>query len=172
MKLSDFMAARAARASLGEQQADDYVLAVDCSENGNETDVGDYAIATVHTENLGAAVSANTTDKNYLYEGATTLRSSPRRNFTVAGQRFGGDDFQDFALSHDVVFGVGSAVVRSYVYFNCNSNKGEKGTLTINVTNDGGAASGNAADFSVAMASVGTPAEYTWVPKIVPPSGT
>lgn len=172
MKLSDFMAARAARAASGEQQADDYVLAIDCSENGTEPDVGDYAIATVHTENLGAAVSANTTDKNYLYEGATTLRSSPRRNFTVAGQRFSGDDFQDFALSHDVVFGVGNTVVRNYVYFNCNSKKGEKGTLMINVTNDGGAASGNTADFSVSMASVGAPAEYTWVTPTTTHSGT
>lgn len=169
MKLSTYMAARAARAASGEQQADDYVLAVDCTESGTEDEPGNYSIATVHTENLGAAVSANTTDKNYLYEGATTLRSSPRRNFTVAGQRYEGDDFQDFVLGHGVKFGVGSKVNRHYVYINANTKEGESGMLTINVTNDGGAASGNAADFSVSMASVGAPDEYSYV---APSSGT
>lgn len=162
MKLTDFMAERVKRAAVGEVQADDYVLAVDCSESGTATTVGDYAIATVYVENMGAGISASTNDKNYLYEGAMSLRSAPKRSFSISGQRFAGDDFQDFVTSHKVKFGVGNAVQRKYVYFNVNDGKGEQGTLTINVTNDGGAASGNVADIGVELSVFGVPAEFTW----------
>ena len=165
MKLSDYITKKAALAAkTGEVQADDYVLAVDCATGEVPAEVGDYEVAAVHVENTGATISANTTDKNYLYEGATTLRSGARRNFSVAGQRFAGDGYQDYVCSHAVAFGVGAAVVRPYVYLNMATLKGERGNVTINVTNDGSGASGNMADFAVTMVSVGTPAEYAYSP--------
>lgn len=160
MKLSEFMTEKAALATKsGVMQADDYVLAVDCSENGEGT-VEDYAVAAVHVENTGAAISANTTSKTYLYEGVMTMRSGARRTFSVTGQRFKGDTFQDFVCAHKIVYGSGNTVVRPYVYFCIGTGDGEQGKLTINVTNDGSSAAGNAADFAVSMESVGSPTAF------------
>lgn len=165
MKLSEFIKEKAAiAAKTGEVQADDYVLAVDCSTGELAAKVDDYEVAAVHVENTGATISANTTDKNYLYEGTTTLRSGARRNFSVAGQRFVGDGYQDYVCSHAIAFGAGAKVVRPYVYLNLATLKGESGKVTINVTNDGSGASGNMADFAVSMVSVGTPEAYIYTP--------
>lgn len=163
MKLSEFMAAVVPNANAaGEITANRMMLAVDCSTTGNGTDPGDYEIAWVHTENLGAAINPKTADKSYLYEGESTIRTGAQRTFSITGQRYKGDAFQDFVCGHGVVFGTGNAVLRDYVYFNVDTGVGEKGKATISVKKDGAAASGNATDIEVDLYAVGTPAEYTY----------
>lgn len=163
MKLSEFMAEVTRNASAtGEVSANRMLLAVDCSASG-DAEVGEYAIAFVHVENVGAALSPKTTDKNYLYEGASTLKTDTQRTFAVTGQRFLGDAFQDFVCSHDIKFGVGSEVMRKYVYFNVDSGEGESGTATVVTKKDGSAASGNPTDIEVELLVVGAPAEYTYM---------
>ncbi len=162
MKVSDFMAAVTRNASAtGEIPADRMLLAVDCSATG-DGDVGDYDIAFVHVENVGASLSPKTTDKNYLYEGASTLKTDTQRTFNVTGQRYLGDGFQDFVCGHSIKFGVGGDVQRNYAYFNIDSGAGESGKVTIVTKKDGAAASGNPTDIEVDLLVAGTPAEYTY----------
>lgn len=163
MKVSEFMAEITQNASAaGEISANRMLLAVDCSTSGSAASIGDYDIAFVHIENLGAALSTKTTDKSYLYEGESTLKTGTQRTFNLTGQRYKGDAFQDFCCSHDIKFGVGSAVQRGYVYFNVDSGKGEKGSVSIIVKKDGAAASGNPTDVEIDLMAIGTPEEYTY----------
>lgn len=163
MKLSDFMSEVTRISSpSGEVTAERMVLAIDCSETGNATKVGDYDIASVHVENLGAAISSETVDKNYLYEGKMTIKTDAKRTFALTGQRYLGDAFQDFACSHKIKYGKGDACKRKYVYFNIDSGKGEQGECTIVTNKDGSAAAGSPTDVEIAITSIGIPAEYTY----------
>lgn len=162
MKVSEFMAAITQDASaVGEISANRMLLAVDCSEGGS-TSVGDYEIAFVHIENLGASLSPKTTDKSYLYEGESTLKTGTQRTFSVTGQRYKGDAFQDYCCSHAIKYGVGNAVQRPYVYFNVDSGKGEKGVVSVVTKKDGASASGNPTDIEIDLMAIGTPEEYTY----------
>lgn len=163
MKLSEYLAASAAVADVvatGERTGSQMVLAVDCSENGN-ADIADYAVVAAHIENQGAALSPTTTDKEYIHEGPTTVKSSTKRTFSVTGQLLRGDEFHDFIASHKIKYGKGNTVQRKYVYFDPGTGKGECGDVIIIVNNDGAAAAGVAADIDVALNAVGTPSEYT-----------
>ena len=162
MKLSDYMAAVAASvASTGERTGRQMVLAVDCSVGG-DAEVANYAVVANHIENHGAALKAKTVDKSYIGEGDSTLKTSTQRTFNVTGQLLRGDDFQDFCVSHDIAFGVGTEIVRTYVYFDPGTGDGETGELAIIVNNDGAAAASDPADIDILLAVAGTPDEYTY----------
>lgn len=163
MTLAEFMAevTRDQTAS-GEVSANRMVLAVDSTETGNAASPSAYAIASVHVEDNGAALSAKTTDRNYLYEGASTLKTDTQRTFGVTGQRYLGDEFQDFACSHKIKYGKGTEVQLRYVYFNVDTGEGESGVVTIVTKKDGAAAAGNPTDIEIDLLGVGTPAEYTY----------
>lgn len=162
MKLSEYMAAVAASVSAtGERTGRQMVLAVDCSEQGN-AEVANYAVVANHIENHGAALNAKTTDKSYIGEGDSTLKTSTQRTFNVTGQLLRGDDFQDFVVSHKIKYGVGTEIVRKYVYFDPGTGDGETGDLAIIVNNDGAAAASDPADINITLAVAGTPDEYTY----------
>ena len=162
MKLSVYMAAVVdSVASTGERTGRQMVLAVDCSEQGNDA-VADYAVVANHIENHGAALSAKTVDKSYIGEGDSTLKTGTQRTFDVAGQLLRGDDFHDFINSHAIKYGVGSDIKRKYVYFDPGTGDGETGTLSIIVNKDGAAAAGDPADIDVRLAVDGTPEEYEY----------
>ena len=146
----------------GEVTGDDYILAVDCSESGNSDTPADYAPVAVHIENVGAELSPETEDTQFLYEGASSSKTSTQRAFKVEGKRKVGDTFQDFVCSHAIKFGRGTAVLRNYVYFCALTGKGEKGTVVICVNNDGGAESGAPGEIDVDLNCVGTPSEYVY----------
>lgn len=162
MKLSAYMAAITAAEETGEYVGRDMVLAIDCSETGAATSIGDYAVAGPHVEDVGATLNPTSQDKSYIYEGDSTLKTSTKRSFTVTGQRLIGDAFQDFVCSHAIKFGKGSAVQRGYVYFHSGTKEGEQGTVTILVKKDGVGAASAAADIEVELQSCGPTAEYTY----------
>ena len=162
MKLIDYMAAVASSvASTGERTGRQMVLAVDCSTEGTDA-VANYAVVANHIENHGAALNAKTVDKSYIGEGDSTLKTSTQRTFNVTGQLLRGDDFQDFCVSHAIKYGVGTDIVRKYVYFDPGTGDGETGELAIIVNNDGAAAASDPADIDILLAVAGTPDEYTY----------
>lgn len=163
MKLSDYMnaAATASAPATGERVGRQMVLALDCS-NGTGTAVSDYAVIANHVENVGAALNAKTTDKEYIGEGAFTLKTSTQRTFSITGQLLRGDDFHDFINSHAIKYGVGSAVQRKYVYFDAGTKQGEIGIATITINKDGAASAGELGDIDVTLSVAGTPEEYTY----------
>lgn len=145
----------------GDVDGRDFILAVDCSEDGSG-EVTTYAPVAVHVENAGAELSPENSETNFLYEGASTLKKSTKRAFKVEGKRIIGDAFQDFCMSHAIKFGRGAAVQRGYVYFCALTGVGESGTVSICVNKDGGAGSGAAGEIDIELTAIGTPDEYTY----------
>ena len=150
----------------GEAMGQDYVLAVDCSAEGNGTDPKTFAIASVHAENNNPALESTTSDANFLYEGKSSTKTDTQRTFQVSAQRMVGDEFQDFVCSHAITYGKGSSVVRSYVYFSLLTGKGEQGKVMISVNNNGGGAAGEPASVDVDLKAQGTPSEYTYTASV------
>ena len=124
MKLSELMATHTPSSTFeGFVTNDDFVLAIDCSADGSAT-VKDYAVAQLGVTGLDANLNPITQDKTYIRAGQSTMKTGNQRAFKVSGDRYIGDDFQDFALSHAVMYGTGSAVIRKYVYFCLLNGKG------------------------------------------------
>lgn len=164
MKLSEYMAAAAMAAipSTGVRVGRQMVLALDCGTGATTTPISDYAVIANHVENVGAALSGKTVDKEYIGEGASTLKTSTQRTFSVTGQLLRGETFHDFINSHAIKYGVGSEVQRKYVYFDAGTKRGETGTVSIIVNKDGASAAGDLGDIDVALSVVGTPTEYNY----------
>ena len=115
MKLSELMAAHTPSPTFeGFVTNDDFVLAIDCSAEGS-AEIKDYAVAQLGVTGLDANLNPITQDKTYIRAGQSTMKTGNQRAFKVSGDRYIGDDFQDFALSHAVMYGTGSAVIRKYV---------------------------------------------------------
>lgn len=147
--------------------ADDWVLAVDCGETPatgfTPTDIADFAVVQMGVSGLDAQMNPVTTDKQYIRAGQSTTKTGNQRTFTVSGDRYEGDDFQDFALSHAIKYGTGAAVVRKYVYFNILNGKGEKGEVSIIVNMDGGGEAGNSSEIDIELRKSGAmPTEFTY----------
>lgn len=166
MTLDAYMAQIAAVEATGERIGRQMVLAVDTSKDGDASSVGDYTVVAYHIDNLGAALSASTTDKSYIGEGESTVKTGTKRSFAITGNRLVGETFQDFCLSNDIKYGVGSDVQRSYVYFDAGTLSGEKGNATITVTKDGSAAASDPADVEITLNVNGTPEDFTYVVKV------
>ena len=80
----------------------------------------------------------------------------------INGDRCVGDAFQDFVLSHKIVYGTGSDIIVPYIYFSLRTGKGEKGSAAIIVTSDVGGAAGSKATFACNVKAIGTPDEFTF----------
>lgn len=144
---------------------DDFVLAVDCGTTpatGFET-VEDFAVVQMGVAGLDSNMNPITNDKVYIRAGQSTTKTGNQRSFAVTGDRYIGDDFQDFALSHAIKYGTGQAVVRKYVYFNIITGKGESGDACIIVNSDGSGEAGNSSAIDIELRKSGSaPAEYTF----------
>ena len=163
MKVSELMATVTPNPDFeGFVTNDDFVLAVDCSDKG-DADVGEYAVAQLGVTGLDSNLNPITQDKTYIRAGQSTMKTGNQRSFKVSGDRYIGDEFQDFALSHDIKYGTGSKVVRPYVYFCMLNGKGEKGEASIIVNSDGNGAAGESAAVDIELKkSSSAPAEYTY----------
>lgn len=164
MKLSELMKNHAPSPDYeGWATNDDFVLAVDCSADGAATSPGDYAVVQMGVAGLDANLNPITQDKTYIRAGKSTMKTGNQRGFKVSGDRYIGDDFQDFALSHRVKYGTGNTVVRKFVYFCVLTGKGEQGTASIIVNSDGGGNAGESAGIDIEIKKSGSaPAEYTY----------
>ncbi len=145
----------------GAAMTDDYVLAIDCSAAGNE-DVANYTVVQAGITGLDPQLEAETDEKTYIRQGTVTKKSATQRTFNISGDRMHGDEFQDFALAHGIVFGVGQTVIRGYCYFSLKTGIGEVGTASIIVNSDGGGEAGESAGIDIDISATGTPAVFAW----------
>ena len=130
MKLSELMASYTPNADFeGFVTNDDFVLAIDCSADGSAT-VKDYAVAQLGVTGLDANLNPITQDKTYIRAGQSTMKTGNQRAFKVSGDRYIGDDFQDFALSHAVMYGTGSSII---VNSDGSGSAGESASIDIDV---------------------------------------
>lgn len=166
MKLSELMAGKTPNPTFtGFVTNDDFVLAVDCGETAatDFTDVSGFAVVQLGVAGLDSNLNPITQDKTYIRAGQSTAKTGNQRSFSVTGDRYAGDEFQDFVLSHDVKYGTGQTVVRKYVYFNIVTGKGECGECCIIVNSDGSGEAGNSAEIDIELKKSGAaPAEYTY----------
>ena len=164
MKLSELMKNHTPSSDFeGFVTNDDFVLAVDCSASGNAASPADYAVVQIGVSGLDAQLNPVTQDKQYIRAGQSTTKTGTQRSFAVSGDRYVGDDFQDFALSHAVKYGTGNAVVRDYVYFCLLNGQGEQGKCSIIVNSDGAGDAGESSEIDIELKKSGdAPASYTY----------
>lgn len=166
MKLSELMANHTLNPDFtGFVTNDDWVLAVDCGDTA-ATDfetVADFAVVQMGVAGLDSNLNPITQDKVYLRAGQSTQKTGNQRSFSVTGDRYIGDEFQDFALGHDIKYGTGQTVVRKYVYFNVITGKGEQGDACIIVNSDGSGEAGNSSEIDIELRKSGSaPAEFAY----------
>ena len=166
MKLSELMANHTVNPTFtGFVTNDDWVLALDCGATAatDFSKVSDFAVVQMGVAGLDSNMNPITVDKTYIRAGQSTAKTGNQRSFSVTGDRYIGDDFQDFALSHAIKYGTGQTVVRKYVYFNIVTGKGEQGECVIIVNSDGSGEAGNSSEIDIELKKSGAlPEEYTW----------
>ena len=164
MKLSELMSGAAPDADFeGWVTNDDYVFAINITPDAADTAVKDYAVVQMGIEGLDAQLNPATTEKTYIRAGQSTLKTGNQRSFTVSGDRYIGDEAQDYIMSHKIKYGTGQTVVTDYVYFNILNGKGEKGQVSIIINSDAGGNAGESSGIDVEFKKVGSaPAEYTY----------
>lgn len=141
---------------------DDYVFAIN-TQGESSTDVPDYAVAEMGIAGLDAQLNPVTQDKQYVRAGQTTMKTGTQRSFAVTGDRYIGDEAQDYCLSHGMKYGTGNGVVTDYAYFNILNGKGEKGQCSIIVNSDGSGNAGESSAVDIEFKKIGaTPTEYTY----------
>ena len=145
----------------GVETADDMVLGVQTEADGQETP-DKYTVVQQHVTEHSGAINASSSDTAYIRTGTVTTKTGAQRQITINGERFAGDPFQDFALSHKIKYGSGQSVVVDYVWFSSRTGKGEKGRAALIVNSDASGAAGNNAGFSANLNAIGTPEEYTY----------
>lgn len=144
----------------GPTTADDMVFAVNFGADSAQ--VGDYLVADDGITAATGALEAQTQDSTYLRRGQVTTKTGTNRTFNVTGERIVGDAFQDAILAHAVKFGKGADVIFDYVYFNALTGKGEKGKVSVQVSDDFSGDASNMAGFTVDFNSTQAPTEYTY----------
>ena len=166
MKLSELMANVTLNPTFtGFVTNDDWVLAVDCGETAAKdfSGVEDFAVVQMGVAGLDSNLNPITQDKIYLRAGQSTTKTGNQRSFSITGDRYAGDEFQDFSLGHSIKYGTGQTVVRKYVYFNIITGKGEQGEACIIVNSDGSGEAGNSSEIDIELKKSGSaPAEYTY----------
>lgn len=166
MKLSELMGKVTLNpAFTGFVTNDDWVLAVDCGSTpatGFDA-AADFAVVQMGVAGLDSNMNPITNDKVYIRAGQSTAKTGNQRSFAISGDRYIGDEFQDFALSHAIKYGTGQTVVRKYVYFNIVTGAGESGEACIIVNSDGSGEAGNSSEIDIELRKSGSaPAEYTY----------
>ena len=166
MLLSELMAGHTINPNFeGFVTNDDWVLAVDCAEtpatNWDETET--FAVVQMGVAGLDSNLNPITQDKTFIRAGQSTAKTGNQRSFAISGDRYIGDEFQDFALSHNIKYGTGQSVIRKYVYFNIITGEGEKGEVCIIVNSDGSGEAGNSSEIDIELKKSGNaPTTYTW----------
>lgn len=164
-KLSEFMGGRSPNPAYVAQTADTtdaYVLAINLSEQPS-TEPSNYLVANEGITEHSGSLNPQTADTQYIHSGLRSSKTGNQRQFTLAGDRFSGDEFQDAILAHGMKYGLGNTIVRDYVYFNALTGKGEKGKIAIMVEDDTAGGAGENATFSATLYAQGKPEEYTYI---------
>ncbi len=161
MKVSELMATHEINEDFaGITTNDDWVLAIKTApEQATEKD---YIVIQGGVTSHAATINSDSSDSQYVRTGKMSSRTSAQRQFSVTGDRMIADPAQEFLLSKKMAFGTGQAVIVPYVYFNIFTGKGEKGTLSVNVTEDGGGDAGGNTTFAIDMMGTATPEDYKY----------
>lgn len=139
---------------------DDMVLAIAIADSA---EVKDYAVVQMGVEGLDSNMNPVTSDKTYIRAGQSSLKTGTQRTFKATGDRYIGDEAQDYCLSHKMKYGTGNTCVTDYVYFNILNGKGEKGQVSIIINSDGSGAAGESAGIDIDFKKCGkVPDEYTY----------
>lgn len=142
--------------------ADDMVLAVDISGDSTTTPAN-YELVQVGVKTVDASLNAEKKTNAYIRAGKSTTKTGTQRTFAIDADRYIGDEFQDYALSHAVKYGVGQACVVPYIYFDRLTGKGEKGKVSIVVDTDGSGAAEENSGISISLEKSGdAPVEFTY----------
>ena len=166
MKVNELMANHTPKADYtGWVTNDDYVFAIDLTSSATQvTDVGNYAVVEMGIAGLDAQMNPVTQDKQYIRAGQSTTKTGTQRSFSVTGDRYVGDEAQDYCLSHAVKYGTGNGVITNYVYYNILTGKGEKGQCSIIVNSDGSGNAGESSAVDIEFKKIGSnPVEYTFI---------
>ena len=164
MKVSELMNGKTpSEEYAGITTADDMVLALNLASTPAQTP-NDYIVAQEGITEHTGALEAQTADSQYIRSGQVTTKTGTSRSFTVNGDRFCGDTFQDALLAHKMKYGTGNAVIVEYVYFNMLTGKGEQGKVSVVIEDDLAGAAGENASWTATLTSRGTPTEYTYAP--------
>lgn len=165
MKLSELMKSYTPNTDYeGWVTNDDYVFAINIDPTA-EVAKGpqDYAVVEMGIAGLDAKLNPITQDKTYIRAGQNTMKTGTQRSFAVTGDRYVGDEAQDYCLSHKSKYGTGNGVVTDYVYFNVLTGKGEKGQCSVIVNSDGSGNAGESSSVDINFKKMGkTPEEYTY----------
>lgn len=167
MLLGALMAERGAPDPLysGILTNDDNVLAINISSDPDAA-IDTYAVVQGAIVGVDAQLNPQTQDKTYIRAGQSSAKTGTQRTFKATGDRYIGDDFQDFVMDRARLYGVGQAVVTQYVWFCLLNGKGEKGECMISVNSDGSGNAGETAGIDVDLKKSGPmPDDYTYVPE-------
>lgn len=146
----------------GFVMTDDMVLAVDVSEPQN-AEVGSYAVAQMGLKSTSGSLNPEEKTSAYIRAGKSTVKTGNQREISFEVDRYAGDEFQDFALSHKIKYAIGQGAVVNYVYFDRLTGKGEKGKATLIISSDaGGNAEENLAISGSLKKTGAAPDEFTW----------
>lgn len=165
MKLSELMTGHTPNPNYeGWVTNDDYVFAIDSKPNAEAaTAEKDFVVVEMGIAGLDAQLNPVTQDKQYIRSGQNTMKTGTQRSFAVTGDRYVGDEAQDYCLSHGMKYGTGNGVVTNYVYFNILTGKGEKGQCSIIVNSDGSGNAGESSAVDIEFKKIGNnPTEYTY----------
>lgn len=165
MKLSELMQNYPAPnpAFKGIVANDDNVLAVDISAT-KDAEIGNYIVVEKGIIGVDSTMNPITQDSQYIRTGQVTNKTGQQRQYAVTGDRYEGDEFQDYALSPEVKYGVGEAVKVPYVFFNMKNGKGETGEVAIIVNSDGSGNAGEMASIDINLNATAAPQYYVYVP--------
>lgn len=163
MKLSELMQGYTPKSDFtGFITNDDWVLAVDISDGKNAAK-GDYVIVQEGVSGVDSQMNPVTMDKQYIRAGQSTTKTGTQRAFTLSGDRYIGDDFQDWAFSTKIKYGTGEAVNVPYIYFNLKNGVGEQGKVAVIVNSDAGGNAGDNSTISIDLKKSGAqPTEYVY----------
>lgn len=164
MKLSELMKDVTPSADYeGWVTNDDYVFAINLTPGTPSVKETEYGVVQMGIEGLDAQLNPITADKTYIRAGQSTLKTGTQRSFALSGDRYIGDEAQDFILSHQMKYGTGQSVITDYVYFNILNGKGEKGQVSVIVNSDGSGNAGESSTLDIEFKKVGNaPSEYTY----------
>lgn len=165
MKLSELMKGYTIDANYeGWVTNDDYVFAIDTNPGGKTvTTPADFVVVEMGIAGLDSNLNPITQDKTYIRAGQNTMKTGTQRSFSVTGDRYVGDEAQDYCLARERKYGTGNKVVVNYLYFNILNGKGEKGQCSIIVNSDGSGNAGESSSIDIEFKKQGkTPEEFEY----------
>ena len=136
MRLEELFAEETTNPSFeGIVVTENMVLAVDCSKEQN-VDIDDYAVVQAGLKSTSGSLNPEEKTNSYIRQGKSTTKTGTQREIGFELDRYVGDEFQDYALSHDMLYAIGQKAIVNYAYFNMITGVGEKGKGTLSISSD------------------------------------